>query len=112
MSGGASALAIVSGHGFLEGRGLSLDGLVMRYRSSRAHCLHLMADLGALGDCESHLGLNSTSVTSAAKVSLSFGRFEMRKLTLWSHVFYEKSPACQSNIGISKLGFPFIVDVL
>lgn len=70
MSGGASALAMVSGHGFLVGRGLSLDGLVMRYRSSRAHCLHLMADLGALGDCESHLGLNSTSVTSSANVSL------------------------------------------
>lgn len=64
-------VARARGQGFPLSGNLSGQGLVMKRCSSRAHCLHRMAACGALGDCDSHFGLNSMRKQSGSREAVS-----------------------------------------
>lgn len=99
------------GQGFFSGRALFLDKSLIRFRSSIAHCLHRMAVFGALGDCESHLGLNSTRTQlfgSASELTCEIdveGQFQVLGLTLRPHILYEESPISLAD----KCPFEFVL---
>jgi hypothetical protein len=112
ISGGAS-WASVKGHGLRAESASPGGGVVRKVASSLAHCRHLIAFSGALGEDESHLGLNSMRVEPSDHVINAVLHRDIEMChTFGSHILNQEAPGRISHKGASELVPPVVVDGL